>query len=169
MKQITLYKSTTVCLSSAGEYELILKKPDIEVAVYGAWRLNNQENMKIKLQVTHDAPHTKSQITLRGVADQQADLQFAGTIVVRPKAQQVNAFLSANILLLSPLARATVHPNLEIEADDVRCSHASTVSDISEEQLFYLQSRGIPQKQAKELIIDGFLEIAHCDQPDIKL
>jgi Fe-S cluster assembly protein SufD len=80
-----------------------------------------------------------------------------GTIRVLPQAIGTEAFLEERILLASPHANAEVVPNLEIETDVVKCSHAATVGKIDEEEIFYLQSRGISKKQAKEMVMEGFL------------
>jgi Fe-S cluster assembly protein SufD len=77
--------------------------------------------------------------------------------VIEKNAQQTKSFLRENVLLLSPNAKAEAIPNLEIEANDVKCSHAATISNISDEEVFYLMSRGISRKEAEELIVEGFL------------
>jgi Fe-S cluster assembly protein SufD len=75
---------------------------------------------------------------------------------VRPGAQKTNAFQTNRNIILSESAFARTIPNLEIEADDVRCGHAASVGPVEEEQLFYLMSRGIPRAEAERLIVFGF-------------
>jgi Fe-S cluster assembly protein SufD len=78
-------------------------------------------------------------------------------IRVDPGAQQTDAFQESRNLLLSSAAHADAIPGLEIEADDVRCTHAAAVAQVDPEQLFYLRSRGLTQDNAKRLVIEGFL------------
>ena len=81
---------------------------------------------------------------------------FRGIIRVHPKAQRTDAYQTNRNLLLSPDAEAVTLPNLEIEADDVRCSHGATVGQLNDEELFYLMSRGLTREQAERLVIFGF-------------
>jgi len=79
-------------------------------------------------------------------------------IYVAPGAQRTDGYQANRNLILSPKARADSIPGLEIMADDVRCTHGATVGKIDAEQLFYLRSRGIPQREAEKLIVSGFFE-----------
>ena len=82
---------------------------------------------------------------------------WRGNIIVDPGAQQTDAFQESRNLLLSKRAHADAIPGLEIQANDVRCTHAAAVAQIDPEQLFYLRSRGLPEQVAKRLVIEGFL------------
>lgn len=88
----------------------------------------------------------------------QASANINGKIIVTKGALQTSSFLTENVLLASKQAIATAVPDLEIEADEVKCSHAATVGKINDDQLFYLTSRGISKRKAKQLIIKGFLK-----------
>ena len=83
---------------------------------------------------------------------------FRGIIRVSPGAQRTDAYQTNRNLLLSDEASAHALPNLEIEADDVRCSHGATVGQLEEEALFYLQSRGLSRRRAERLVVRGFLQ-----------
>jgi Fe-S cluster assembly protein SufD len=83
---------------------------------------------------------------------------YEGTIRAWPGAQKTNAYQSNRNLLLSTKARADSLPKLEIEANDLRCTHGATVSPADEEQIFYLMSRGIPRLRAIQLIVEGFFQ-----------
>jgi Fe-S cluster assembly protein SufD len=120
--------------------------------------LTGTQKLEVNLITIHAAPHTSANTIIRAVADDNAIAIINGTIIVQKNAQQTSSFLSENVLLLSERAQAHAIPNLEIEADDVKCSHAATVGTIDEEQLFYLESRGIDPKTAKSMIATGFLE-----------
>jgi Fe-S cluster assembly protein SufD len=147
----------TVWLTKPGEYRVELNAPGVELEIKGGWHTKGTERVALTLNIVHNAPHTLSRTLLRGVADDRSSLDLAGTIIVNPGAQHINAFLTENILLLSEKAVANATPNLEIEAHEVKCSHAATISKIPEEYIFYLQSRGIERKQAEQIIVDGFL------------
>jgi Fe-S cluster assembly protein SufD len=105
----------------------------------------------------HIAPHAKSDLLYKGALDGKARAVFRGIIKVHRGAQQTDAYQTNRNLLLSPHARADSLPNLEIEADDVRCSHGASVGQLDQEQLFYLMSRGLSRSQAERLVVLGFL------------
>jgi Fe-S cluster assembly protein SufD len=105
----------------------------------------------------HIAPHAKSDLLYEGALDGKARAVFRGIIKVHRGAQQTDAYQTNRNLLLSPHARADSLPNLEIEADDVRCSHGASVGQLDQEHLFYLMSRGLSRSQAERLVVLGFL------------
>ena len=105
----------------------------------------------------HCAPNSKSDLLYKGALDGSARAVFRGIIKVHKGAQQTDAYQTNRNLLLSDKARAESLPNLEIEADDVRCSHGATVGQLDQEHLFYLMSRGLSRPQAERLVVMGFL------------
>ncbi len=107
---------------------------------------------------THQAPHTSSNLLYKNALLEKAKTIFSGLIVVEPDAQKTDAYQSNRNLMLSETAEANALPGLEIQANDVRCTHGATSGRIDREQEFYLQSRGIKAAQADELIIFGFFE-----------
>jgi len=106
----------------------------------------------------HDAPHTRSDLLFKGAVEDDARSVYSGLIHLRPAAQKANAYQTNRNLVLSEGAGAESIPNLEIEANDVRCSHASTVGPIDDDQRYYLESRGIRPDDAERLIVLGFFE-----------
>jgi Fe-S cluster assembly protein SufD len=106
----------------------------------------------------HAAPRTRSDLLFKGAVEDQARSVYSGLIRLRPEAQKANAYQTNRNLVLSEGAGAESIPNLEIEANDVRCSHASTVGPIDDDQLYYLESRGIPRDDAERLIVLGFFD-----------
>jgi Fe-S cluster assembly protein SufD len=106
----------------------------------------------------HDAPHTTSDLLFKGAVQDEARSVYTGLIKVRKHARGTTAFQTNRNLTLSEGAWAESVPNLEIETNDVRCSHASTVGPIDAEQRFYLESRGIPTQIAERLIVLGFFD-----------
>ena len=109
------------------------------------------------IEIIHAAPNTSSKTNIKGVVDGAARAFVNGIIKVLPVATGTEAFLEERILLVSEHAKAEATPNLEIETDEVHCSHAATVGKIDAEEIFYLQSRGIKPNQAKDMISEGFL------------
>lgn len=107
-------------------------------------------------QQNHNAPNTTSDLLFKGVLKDQARSVWQGMIKALPGAQKTDGFQANRNMLLSDEARADSIPGLEIEADDVRCTHAAAIGQIEEELIFYLMARGIPRKEAEKLIIDGF-------------
>jgi Fe-S cluster assembly protein SufD len=105
----------------------------------------------------HVAPDTGSDLLYKGALDGHSRAAFRGIIRVRPEAQRTDAYQTNRNLLLSEEARADSLPNLEIEADDVKCSHGASVGQLDSEALFYLLSRGLNQQQAERLVVLGFL------------
>lgn len=106
----------------------------------------------------HDAPNATSDLLFKGAVQDKARSVYTGLIKVRRHARGTNAFQTNRTLTLSDGAWAESVPNLDIETNDVRCSHASTVGPIDEEQRFYLESRGIPSGVAERLIVLGFFD-----------
>jgi Fe-S cluster assembly protein SufD len=105
----------------------------------------------------HLAPNTSSDLLYKGALDESSRSVFRGVIRVHPHAQKTDAYQTNRNLLLSEHARADSLPNLEIQADDVKCSHGATVGQLDEESRFYLMSRGLSREQAERLVVMGFL------------
>lgn len=106
--------------------------------------------------IDHLYPNCESHELYRAILDEQARGVFNGKIMVHPEAQKTNAFQQNNTLLLSDESSIDTKPQLEIFADDVKCSHGCTVGQLDEKSLFYLRARGIPEKQAKALLLKAF-------------
>ncbi|MGZ5336132.1 MAG: Fe-S cluster assembly protein SufD [Solirubrobacterales bacterium] len=126
--------------------------------VTGAYAGDGQQHLDFDTTQEHAAPSTVSDLAFRGVLGGEATAVWRGMIKVDPGAQQTDAFQENRNLLLSKSAHADAIPGLEIEADDVRCTHAAAVAQIDAEQLHYLRSHGLPAEDAKRLVIEGFLE-----------
>ena len=108
----------------------------------------------------HFVPNTSSDLLYKNSLDDTARTIFSGLIRVEPGAHKTDAYQKVRNLLLSDEAEANSAPGLEIEADDVRCTHGATSGQVDEEEVFYLRSRGIPERAAKRLIVRGFLDEA---------
>ncbi|MFT8419097.1 MAG: Fe-S cluster assembly protein SufD [Acetobacter sp.] len=130
------------------------------VHVNGAQRLARQQVGDITSVITHAASDCTSRQTVRNVLDGHARGVFQGKVLVERIAQKTDGYQMNQALLLSPDAEIDAKPELEIYADDVRCSHGATVGALDDEQLFYLRSRGIPEHEARQILIDAFLDEA---------
>lgn len=106
----------------------------------------------------HAAPHTTSDLLCKGAVAGSSRSVYSGLIRVRRGAVRTEAFQTNNNLVLDPDAHADSVPNLDIEENDVRCSHASTVGPVDEDQRYYLESRGVPPERAEQLIVLGFFD-----------
>lgn len=149
-----------ITINEPGVYEIQLNGEGAEATITGIFEADSNNKKNITVIINHRAPHTRSNTVLKGVARDTAQVSFTGRIIVAENCPDTNAFLTERILLLSDNAKAEAIPELEILTDDVKCSHAASISHIPEEQLFYLKSRGIPHTDAEALIVEGFLESA---------
>jgi Fe-S cluster assembly protein SufD len=138
--------------------ETNLAGPGSEARVTGGYAGGPGQHLDYDTRQEHSAPNTFSDLAFRGVLAAGATAVWRGMIRVDPGAQQTDAFQESRNLLLSKKAHADAIPGLEIEANDVRCTHAAAVAQVDPEQLYYLRTRGMPEPQAKRLIIDGFLQ-----------
>ena len=127
--------------------------------VTGAYVGHDRQHLDYDTTQEHAAPDTTSDLAFRGILRDTATAVWSGMIRVDPDAQRTDAFQESRNLLLSDRAHADAIPGLEIEANDVRCTHAATVGRIDEEQLFYMMSRGIRRIDAERLLVRGFLEV----------
>ena len=147
----------TKFINKPGNHSFTLDKKGQELEVVGRFYLIGDQVGRWNIEIIHAAPNTTSKTDIKGVVDGSARAFVNGIIKVLPSAVGTEAFLEERILLISENAKAEATPNLEIETDEVHCSHAATVGKIDEEEIFYLQSRRIKLKQAKEMIAEGFL------------
>jgi Fe-S cluster assembly protein SufD len=155
----TIETPTELSFAESGHHVVALTKPGAEVSISALFSATGDEKVELTVVIHHQAPHTRANTTLKGVATDQAQIKFVGRIVIDEHCGDTNSFLTERILLLSDQAKAEAVPDLEIKSDDVKCSHAASISRIPDSQLFYLMSRGLPKKQAESLIVEGFLEI----------
>lgn len=129
--------------------------------------LSGKEQGDTTITVEHQAPHCESKQNYRSVVTDQATGTFQGKVHVHQIAQKTDGYQLSNTLLLSQQATMNTKPELEIYADDVKCSHGATSGRIDDEALFYLRSRGIPEAEARALLIQAFvsevLEEVSCD------
>lgn len=138
-------------------YDINLLKPGASVSVLGLLLGNNENELEIKINITHNAPDTKSEVILKGALCDCSKVNFEGLVKIEKGAKKTNTWLAAHLLILSNQARGRAIPSLEILENDIKAGHATTVGKVNDLELFYLQSRGLSQQKAKKLIVNGFL------------
>jgi Fe-S cluster assembly protein SufD len=141
---------------SRADIKCRLSAPGGHVDMLGLYLAEGSQHLDHQTLQDHIAPHASSNLLFKGALMDKGRSVFRGLIRVHPGAQRTDAYQTNRNLILSAGARADSLPNLEIAADDVRCSHAATVGQLDEEEVFYLQSRGISKTEAMRLVIFGF-------------
>jgi Fe-S cluster assembly protein SufD len=133
-----------------------LEGPGARSEMLGLYFAQGNQHFDHNTRQDHKVPHATSDLLYKGALYDKTRAIFRGIIKVFPKAQRTDAYQTNRNLLLSNQAEATSLPNLEIEADDVRCSHAATVGHLDQEELFYIMTRGIARRDAERLVVFGF-------------
>ncbi|MBQ6437104.1 MAG: SufD family Fe-S cluster assembly protein [Bacteroidales bacterium] len=128
-----------------------LAGPHAECRLGGLYLPGGDQQMSFDIRLSHDVPECYSSQLFKGILRDRAQARFDGLIYVAPDAQKTEAYQANHNLLLSTEARATAMPQLEIYADDVKCSHGATVGRLNEDELFYMRSRGITAEEAARL------------------
>jgi Fe-S cluster assembly protein SufD len=128
-----------------------------DARVTGAYASHGRQHIDFDTTQEHAAPNTTSDLAFRGVLQGRSTAVWKGNIIVDPGAQKTDAFQESRNLLISKRAHADAIPGLEIQANDVRCTHAAAIAQVDPEQLFYLRTHGLPEEVAKQLVIEGFL------------
>ena len=139
------------------ELTVDLAGPGAEAHVKALYLCGADEKVNFRFLVHHRAPGCHSTQLIKGIAGGIAQVQFLGTIVVAPQAQQTEAVQENHNIVLTPEAKVETKPQLEIYADDVKCSHGATVGQLNADELFYMRSRGIPETEARTLQMLSFL------------
>lgn len=136
--------------------ELSLDGDGAEGRMSGFYFADGTQHLDHDTQQNHMAPHTTSDLLFKGALVERSRSVWQGMIHVAPGAQKTDGYQANRNLILSKQARADSIPGLEILADDVRCTHGATVSQLEEEPIFYLMSRGLPRREAERLVVGGF-------------
>jgi len=127
-----------------------------ESNMHGVYLLNGTSHVDNHTMIDHKKPHCESNEVYKGIIGDNARGVFNGKIYVRKEAQKTNAFQQNNNILLSDDAIINTKPQLEIWADDVKCSHGCTSGQIDQEQIFYLRSRGIDENSARKMLLHAY-------------
>lgn len=138
--------------------ELYLMEPGARAQVVGVCVVGNVDQLKLEVQQYHYAPRTHSDVLIKSVVSGQAQATYKSGIVVAQKAQHSHAVQRYKTLILSDDACVITHPALDVLANDVKCVHGSAIGQLDNEQLGYVQARGLSYQQAERLLIKGFLQ-----------
>jgi Fe-S cluster assembly protein SufD len=145
---------------SRNEVHVRLEGEGARCRVNGAYLMRGKQHCDNTTLIEHLKPETSCREVFKGVLDDQSRGVFQGRIMVHRGADKTDGHQLSKALLLSDRAEIDAKPELEIYADDVKCSHGATVGDIDEQALFYLRARGIPEARARSLLIQAFLDEA---------
>jgi Fe-S cluster assembly protein SufD len=161
VRQLGVSKVNSVTITLNGgvirnNLNFILEAPGCESNMYGLYCVKGNTHVDNHTIVDNQMPNSLSNELYKGIIDENATAVFNGKIFVRQDAQKTNAYQSNKNVLLSDTATINTKPQLEIFADDVKCSHGCTIGRLDEDALFYLQARGIGEKAAKALLLHAF-------------
>ena len=146
--------------------DVSLKGEGAEANIYGAYICGGNEKVKFAVDMHHDVPHCNSRQLFKGIAGGSSRIDFYGKIIVAQDAQRTEAYQENHNILLSDNAKVDTKPQLEIYADDVKCSHGATIGRLNEEEQFYMRSRGITLEDAKVLQMISFIAPVLENLPD---
>ncbi len=142
---------------SRNQVHVVLEEPGASAHIAAANLMRDEQHTDTTILLEHRAPHCESKQNIRTVLDDRAHGVFQGKVLVRQPAQKTDGFQMSRALLLAEGAEMDTKPELEIYADDVKCSHGATTGQLDQEPLFYMKSRGIDDKAAKALLIKAFI------------
>ena len=134
-----------------------INSAEINFNIKGLYLAKPNQHHDITTLMQHKHPESKSNQHIKGILQKDSSGVFQGKVIVAQDAQKTDAFQFNQNLLLSETAEVNAKPELEIYADDVKCSHGATTGELDEEMLFYLRSRGLNKEEAKKLLIEGFI------------
>ena len=154
--------------------DVTLAGEEAEANIYGAYVCGGDEKVKIAVDMRHNLPHCNSRQLFKGIAGGKSKVDFYGKIIVAQDAQRTEAYQENHNILLSDDAKVDTKPQLEIYADDVKCSHGATIGRLNEEEQFYMRSRGITLEDAKVLQMISFIapvleQIPEADREDVSM
>jgi len=155
------YETTTINLGGAisrHDIDVVMNHEGAECAVDGLYMVEGSQHTDTHSLIDHRQPHCTSRQLYKGILDGKSRAVFNGKVFVRHGAQQTDAQQTNKNLLLSPDAQIDTKPQLEIYADDVKCTHGAAIGQLEEDELFYLESRGINPALAKNMLTYGFAE-----------
>jgi Fe-S cluster assembly protein SufD len=145
------------------EMRIDLAASGADASLNGAYLARGKQHTDHTTVLRHGAPHTTSKELFKGALDDVARGVFQGNIYVAKGADGTDGNMTNRTILLSEKAEMDSKPQLEIYADDVKCAHGATVGALEEDALFYLRARGVPERQAREVLVEGFVAEAFDD------
>ncbi len=149
--------------------EVAINEPGAHATVNGLYTGRANQHQDNFTTIHHNAAHTTSNQIFKGILDDQAHGVFTGKVIIHRDAQQVDSSQLNKNLLLSPKATVDTRPQIEVYADDVKCGHGATVGQINQEEVFYLESRGIPKDKAQKILCHAFAfeAVESCENKEL--
>ena len=150
--------------------QVTMGAPNSQFTLHALALAGGRQKVNVRVDVEHPCPDARSNQLIRCVAGGESRIAFEGLIKVQPGAIRTEAFQTSNNLLLSEQAKVRTCPQLEIYADDVKCSHGATTGSLDEDEQFYMRSRGITLEQARLLQLRSFVwpVLAQIEQEDVR-
>lgn len=168
--QVSLFNLSQGAKQAREEIFVDLTARGAECHLLGLYGLHGDEqHNNHHLHVNHAAEYTTSSMLYKGILDKKSQAGFTGKVHVHPQAQHTNSYQANHNLLLSKFAEVNTRPELEIYANDVKCTHGATVGQLETEALFYLRSRGIDKETALRLLIEAFADEVMSKIPHVEI
>ncbi len=152
------FSSVTGARLTRNELTTTLKEPGASADLKGIYLVQGEQHVDNHTEIRHIACRGTSNQLYKGILNDRGRAVFNGRVYVHPEAQQTNSYQLNKNLLMGEQCRVDTKPQLEIFADDVKCSHGATIGQLNQEEIFYLQARAIPKKQAVRMLARGFVE-----------
>ncbi|MCK4635600.1 MAG: SufD family Fe-S cluster assembly protein [Candidatus Moranbacteria bacterium] len=144
--------------NKSGEITFSIESEKAKVFIFGLYQGKEKNKFNLKTNQHHKYPNSESHLLIKTVLDNESQFDYEGKIRIERKAQKTQASLKNQNLIISDNAKVSTLPQLEILPNEVKCSHSATVSDLNKAQLYFLMSRGVSESDAKNLLIQGFIE-----------
>lgn len=141
----------------SGEYEFNIQSPNVNLNIFGLYVGKNNDNFLVQTIQKHKAQSSTSNLFIKGVFYDDAKFQYKGLVRIEKKAQKSHAYQKNQNLILSDKVFVQSKPYLEILANDVFCTHGSTTGKLNKDEIYYLESRGVENKKAQDLLVNGFI------------
>ncbi|OGK31314.1 hypothetical protein A3B02_02630 [Candidatus Roizmanbacteria bacterium RIFCSPLOWO2_01_FULL_42_14] len=151
----------------SGDLTIDIATPDAEIFIYGIYIGRNTDHFTLHTTQHHRTGKNISDLLIKGVFFDDSKFLYEGLIQIDPGAQQSNAYQKNQNLLLSPNAFVDSRPFLEIKANDVRCTHGSTTGRLNQDQLMYLDMRGLSAADAEKVLVEGFVHDVFAKMQEI--
>ncbi len=173
MEEDSLLDLSVIVLPGANctaDFKVDMEGSGAEAFISGIYLCSSDEKVNIRTEVNHKVHHCISRQLFKGIAGGTARTDFYGKIVVAQDAQKTEAYQENHNLIISRTARMDTKPQLEIYADDVKCTHGATIGRLNEEEQFYMRSRGIPENEARILQMISFISpvISHIPDEEVR-
>ncbi len=141
----------------SGKFIFDIRAKEVQLDIYGLYVGKTKDDFSVHTVQNHSAPSSTSNLFIKGVFYDYSKFHYQGLIRIEKQAQKSHAYQKNQNIIMSPFAFIESKPYLEILANDVFCTHGSTTGRLNNEQLFYAETRGLDQEEAKQLLVDGFV------------